>query len=50
MVEAEETIAGGEDLGGGGNDVGEMGFMDEVVVGSNDAGGEGFKMFILKFL
>ncbi|WVY90026.1 hypothetical protein V8G54_035540 [Vigna mungo] len=33
VAEAEEAVAGGEDLGGGGNDVGEMRFVDEVVVG-----------------
>ncbi|KAG2399126.1 uncharacterized protein HKW66_Vig0083920 [Vigna angularis] len=47
VAEVEEAVAGGEDLGGGGKDVGEMGFVDEVVVGSDDVGGEGFKMFLL---
>ncbi|KAG2391664.1 uncharacterized protein HKW66_Vig0125750 [Vigna angularis] len=47
VAEAKEVVAEGEDLGGGGKDVGEMGFVDEVVVGSDDAGGEWFKMFLL---
>jgi len=41
VAEAEEAVAGGEDLGGGGSDVGEMGLVGEVVVGSDEADGEG---------
>jgi len=46
VAEAEEAVAGVEDLGVGKSEVGDMGLVDEVVMGSEETDREGERWWL----